>query len=294
VLFRIPGPQDVRLLPGDLIGRIGGAALRVDDPRISEVHAYVSLRRGGLVLLALRGRLAVDGRVVTEVALRPGVQFEIAPGLSLEVVDVVVPSAVLGVEGDGLPRQPIPGTCALRLDPEPTLAPGVHDGALLQLWGADDGWRGQIPGQPPMDVRAGASFVFHGRAFRFVDVPIGATSAPETSTGDRLDAPLVIVDRFDTVHVQRAGRTVAVLSGRAARVVSELASFEAPVPWTLLCEQIWGPDEPAQQRPRLDVTLARLRTRLLAAGVRADLVRTDGCGNIELFLHEADRVAEDG
>lgn len=40
--------------PGDLIGRLPGAALQIADPRVSEAHAMVSLRAGELVLLALR------------------------------------------------------------------------------------------------------------------------------------------------------------------------------------------------------------------------------------------------
>ncbi len=40
--------------PGGLIGRLPGAALRLDDPLVSEAHALVSLRGRKLKLLALR------------------------------------------------------------------------------------------------------------------------------------------------------------------------------------------------------------------------------------------------
>ena len=44
---------------GDLIGRLWSAALVIDDPRISEAHALVSLREGGFWLLSLRRKIAV-------------------------------------------------------------------------------------------------------------------------------------------------------------------------------------------------------------------------------------------
>ena len=37
------------------------AALHLDDPRVSEAHAMVSIRGSELKLLALRGRFQIDG-----------------------------------------------------------------------------------------------------------------------------------------------------------------------------------------------------------------------------------------
>jgi hypothetical protein len=45
-------------------------------------------------------------------------------------------------------------------------------------------------------------------------------------------------------------------------------------------------------RRRLDVALSRLRQRLREHGIRADLVRMTGLGQIELFLHERDQVVD--
>jgi hypothetical protein len=44
------------------------------------------------------------------------------------------------------------------------------------------------------------------------------------------------------------------------------------------------------RRGRLDTLLSRVRRRLRAAGLRADLVRADGAGAIELLLYPHDRV----
>jgi hypothetical protein len=65
------------------------------------------------------------------------------------------------------------------------------------------------------------------------------------------------------------------------------------VSWQVLAGEVW-PDhsEPGVLRRRLDVNLARLRSRLRGAGIRGDLVRTDGSGQIELLLCEGDTVED--
>ncbi len=60
VRFQLPDGTQRDLYPGDIIGRLWSAALHVDDARVSEAHALVSLRGRELQLLALRGRFAVD------------------------------------------------------------------------------------------------------------------------------------------------------------------------------------------------------------------------------------------
>lgn len=79
---------EVTLASDALVGRSPVAALRIDDPRVSTVHAELSWRDAGLVLLARGGRLVVGGRATREVVLAPGLVVELAPGLSLEVVAV--------------------------------------------------------------------------------------------------------------------------------------------------------------------------------------------------------------
>jgi hypothetical protein len=59
VRFRDPRGEELELEPGDVIGRSWKAALWLQDPRVSECHAAVSLRDGGLRLIALRGRFSL-------------------------------------------------------------------------------------------------------------------------------------------------------------------------------------------------------------------------------------------
>ncbi len=110
-----PDESAVVLGAGDLIGRMPSAALMVDDARVSEAHAMVSLRGGELRLLGLRGMFAVDGKPVQDLVLQPGVEFELAPGLLFSVLEVELPKAVLAVEGEGLARQILAGSSSLLL-----------------------------------------------------------------------------------------------------------------------------------------------------------------------------------
>jgi pSer/pThr/pTyr-binding forkhead associated (FHA) protein len=71
VRLTLPDGSVRELEHGDLIGRLWSAALVIDDPRISEAHALVSLREGGFWLLSLRRKIAVGGRPVSEVRLEP-------------------------------------------------------------------------------------------------------------------------------------------------------------------------------------------------------------------------------
>lgn len=86
--------------PDTLVGRSALAGARVDDPRVSAIHAEISWRAEGFVMLARGGRLVVDGRGVRAVVLLPGQRITLAPGLHLDVIGIapgdaeVVPATV--------------------------------------------------------------------------------------------------------------------------------------------------------------------------------------------------------
>lgn len=83
------------------------------------------------------------------------------------------------------------------------------------------------------------------------------------------------------------------LGGLAARLISEIVAFDGPVSWEVLAGELW-PDEDDVHllRHKLDVTLSRLRSRLREARVRPDLVRSDGFGKVEIFLHTGDEIED--
>lgn len=293
VRLRAPDGSHHELVHGDLIGRLQTAAMPLDDGRVSEAHAMVSLREQELRLIALRGVFAVDGRPTTEVALRPGLEILLARGLVIEVESVHLPAAVLGVVAPGGGRQVLPGVSSIVADPEPRLMSGFVDGAAVWIWCTGIAWRVRRGDAAPEPLVAGMTIDVAGRSFAVVDVPLAAAGQAATRQAGGVDAPLRIIANFDTVHIHREGEVPLVLAGVPARIVSELAALGGPCHWSVLAGQLW-PKEPDQElvRSRLDVNLSRLRRKLREARVRTDLVHADGAGSVELLLYPHDRVED--
>lgn len=279
--------------PGDVIGRMAAAALHLDDPRISEAHAMVSLRGDALQLLALRGRFSVEGVPRAEVTLRPGLRVALARGLELEVQTIVLPEQVLALEGDDLPRQVLQGVHSLFSAPHARLESGFHGDADAWFWSVQGVWRLQSPSGSTRLLLPGDQLQLGGKCFTLVAVPVQALAVGVTCTDGAIAAPLRIHTHFDTVHIHQESRVPLAIDGLHARLLSELVAFGGPVDWQVLAGELWqeAADLPRIRR-RLDVTVSRLRMRLRDAGVRPDLVRATGAGQFELFLHERDSVID--
>lgn len=287
--LRIDGTERV-LHPGDLIGRNASCAFPVTDPRVSEAHAMVSLRGTSLKLIALRGRFALDERVLTEVELVRGLRVELAKGLAAEVLEVALPSHVLALEAPGLPLQVLSGVCSLRVGARPELVPGFANDASALFFSDGQVWFVRLNGED-RPVVAGDSIALDGLEVRAVAMSLAASGQAATLVHGRVDEPLVIVVRYDTVHIRQSTHPSVVLDGLLARIVSELAVIGLPVGWESVAREVW-PDDADQLslRRRWDTSVARLRKKLRDAGVRPDLVRADGTGNFELFLEAGDRL----
>lgn len=292
VRIRLPEGASETLFAGDLIGRSWVAALRLDDPDVSEAHAMVSLRGERLWLIALRRRFSVAGKTVDGTPLEAGMEVRLAPRVGLVVESVSLPESVLGIEGPGLPTQVLPGTCSLVRDPHPRLAPGSLAGAEAVFWETDGSWRVRH-GEVVRPWEAGESLVasagtYHGRAISL------SVAGASTTRADQA-VPLRIVASFDTVQLHRPGLPVVLLSGQIARVVSELATTQQPLPWEDLARPHWPniSDRDALRR-RWDGLLGRLRDRLREEGVRSDLVSSTRVGLVELLLRENDVVEDRG
>lgn len=294
VRLRLPDGAVVDLLAGDLVGRAGSAALQLDDARVSEAHAMVSLRGGALRLLGLRGRFAVDGKVVSETDLLPGVTVWLTPDLPLEVVTVVLPEGVLALEGDGLPRQVLRGATSLVFDPRPALVRGVRGSAKALFWRTGSQWRMQRSDEPtPHDLTPGLSWTLDGHTFRAVLEPLDTLSGQTTVVQGSHHAPLRLVTHYDTVQIHRENEAVCVIGGLGARILSELVACDGPVNWRVLYGEIWGDGAPEHRgRQKLDAALVRVRRKLESARLPRDLVQADGSGQTELVLREGDRVED--
>ncbi len=273
---------------GDIVGRLWHAAVHIDDPRISEAHALVSLRMGELRLLALRGRFAVGGRLVAETVLRPGLRVALADGIALEVLAVDLPSRVLGLRTEGMPDRAIPGTCALVHAPAPALAPPTDPHAVAWVWRAPDRWRLRVAGEVDRDLSPGDTVVLEGRVWEAVDIDVHGTVDP-TRLDPSMARPMRMVTRYTSVHLFRDGAEPVVLRGLSARLVSELVAFGCPVPWSMLAAELW---DDGGSRKQFDMAMVRLRAQLREGRVRSDLVRTDGHGSVELLLRPGDEVED--
>lgn len=290
--FRLPDGSSRTLAPGELVGRLGSAALQVDDPRVSEGHAMLSLRGGELWLLALRRRLAVDGKSLAEVRLAVGQRIGLAQGLELVVEEVELPDVVLAIEAPGLPATMLPGVCSLRARPQVVLSARHEPDAPCRIWDGGDGWR-RSDGDAVVPLAAGDAWDVDGVRFTAVTMAVHG-AAPTRLTGG-IDPPLRIVTAWETAQVQAGDAPPVLFGGVHARILSELAALAGPAGWEVVAREVW-PDEQDTWalRKRWDVNLGRIRGRLRDAGVRTDLVRAVGTGQVELVLRHHDVLEDRG
>lgn len=291
-LVRGPDGQVHELVPGDFVGRSVGAALQLDDGRVSEAHCMVSLREGQLQLIPLRGGLAVAGEPVSHVALKPGTVVDLAHGVQLAVIEVHLLDEVLGIEADGLPRQMVPSVASIVVDGRVRIVSGWREDSVAQLWSTGEGFRVRVATHT-QPIAVGDVLTVGERTLRFVAIPVGEAGPRTTRRVGDFGEPLHLISRFDTVQIHREGRAPVIFAGMQARLFSELVEVDGPVAWTVLTSELWpDEDESSVRRGRLDALLLRIRRRLRSAGVRADLVRTDGAGTIELVRYPHDQIED--
>ncbi len=292
VQLRLPDGSVVTAGPGAVIGRAFTADVRIDDGRVSEAHAMVSLRGGELLLFALRGRVRVDGRDVTRATLLADLVVELAPGVLLTVERVELPDALLALEGDGVPRQTLVGTTSALLSPSLHLVMGVHERAAAVVWSDGVRWRVRVGEGRVRTLKVGDVLQLSGSVLRAVEEPVARLGVADTSPRSTVGGRLRIISLFDTVQLWREGEALpCLLKGQQARLFSELLSVGGPLRWEALARQLWPSDTELELlRHRLDVTLAKLRQRLVASGIRRDLVTSHRSGQLEVLLYPGDQA----
>jgi hypothetical protein len=290
---RVQGPDghSYELTHGDIIGRLWSASLHIDDARISEAHAMISLRGRELRLLSLRGLFAVGSKPINALTLTAGQRIALARGVEILIEEVALPEEVLAISGDGLPTQVLSGVCSLLLRPQPRLLSGYHEGATL-LWNTGDRWRIRQPDQPAKDLIIGDSWTLSGRRFQAIGVALASAGQEATRVRGRVQSPLRIICHYDTVHIHRANEPIFSLSGISARLISALAPIETPIYWESIADEIWPGRNRLSLRRLWDVSLARLRKKLQGAGIRPDLIRSDHSGNVELLRYPDDTIED--
>ena len=298
VRIRTPEGELVDVAPGGIIGRSHGAALRLDHPLVSEAHALVSLRGRKLKLLTLRGSMEVDGKRLPEIVLEAGQRILLAQGVAIEVERVELPSYVLALTGFGVePEELSAAVYSIVARPPPGLSElvvGFQAAAPAHVYSTTEGWRIRLRDQPPQAVVAGASWDIDGARVGALELPIGSAGSKSTVFAGRIYAPLRVVARFETVHLETAGQPTLVIIGVPARILTELCVIGAPVAWEVVANEIWRDETDGRAlRQNWDRNLRSLRVKLRQGGLRDDLVRPDGKGNVELFLQPGDTVVNE-
>lgn len=305
VIFETHRGGRVELPPESIIGRMANAQLRVDDPRISEAHALVSLRGTELRLLALRGRMSVNGKPVTDVRLTVGLRIVLAGCYPLEVCAVRLPEEVLAVI-DPTSDEPFPAIGVVAFFPDSTnpVRHGFDPVAAAHLWASGERatLRFNDPSSledpaPPHDLElvSGDSFSVAGITYALSTVDIRSLGIDATVDTGHREGALTLQLLYDTARVTGAHGRTCTLDGMRARTIAELHAIGQPVAWQELVRILWG-EAPgandAQARQRWDQLLSRIRNKLREAGIRSDLVRSVRPNLVELFLGPDDLVVD--
>ena len=304
--FETPHGERVLLVPGDVIGRLASAALRLNDPRVSEAHALVSLRGRSLKLLGLRGRLGVEGALVPEVTLEAGVVVELGPGIELRVTGVQLPPTVLAISIDAAEGMPLPAVASLA---EGRLVSGFAPNAEVLIWSDGDAFHVRLPGSPDTEIGPGFEWRTGDHTYQVVELPLTAAetqgTTPITPSEQRvvlrvprseLHGPPELAEhrrRQAAVTVERPGESQAI-KGLPAMILQSLVAAGEAVDWRELAKALWpDEDDVISLRQKWDAALARLRRRLQELRVRSDVVRTHGFGLLGLNLGDDVIVAPD-
>ena len=289
--------QDGRVVAlghGDLIGRLESAALHLSDPSISAAHALVSLRGTALRLLALRGRMSLDGVRQADIELQAGQRIALSRDVVVKVRSVTLPARVPALRVGATQERVLTGVCSLSGGPHLELRPGFHPDALAYVWTHGDGFVLRRAGEADRALAPGDVVELDGQVIDVVEMALAGAGQYVTTARGVIASPIELVVRYESASIHRADEPTLQLSGISARILSELVSFGVPVHWSVIAKEIW-PDEIALEdlRVRWDVNVGRLRRKLQEARVRADLVRPDGHGNVELLLERDDRVRDE-
>jgi hypothetical protein len=266
------------------------------------MHAYLGLRGSQLKLIALRGRLSVHGKHCSSIHMRRGVRVLLAGSVVLHVDAVTLPDRVLALSHAALPPLVLGSVTAL-CPPDPgspapfAVRAGFEPSAVAHIWQTGDSFRLRHAdmglGGGDCTLRAGDSVAVLGTTLEVIAVPPSDVGIEATEGAPEARVAMTITTRWDTVHIATDEAQVA-LGGIPARIVSELAAMGVPVAWQILAREIWPHEDDAiLLRQKWDAAIGRLRAQLRSARLRADLVRSDKGGHVELWLHSHDRVVDE-
>lgn len=283
--------ERVMMGPGEFIGRSDVAAMCLDDPRISEAHAMVSLRDDGLKLLALRGRFRIDGKVTMSTTLKPGLLIELAQGVDILCESVTTPDALLGVSVPGLPNLILTGTMTLDVQGVPSFKRGFDAQGDAVFWSVGTQWRVSLQGGPAQVLETGAQITCRGVVCTIISVPLD--QAKLARTHNNLGTPSVFCCMNEVVRIQRVTMPVVVVGGIPGKILASLLRHGGAVRWQDVIDDVWPGDLSSLSvlRRRFDAGLGRLREQCRQTLTQGeDFITLDGAGTLTVHLGEHDRV----
>lgn len=290
----------VEVTPGAILGRMPQCAVRIEDPRVSEAHALVSLRGAQLRLLALRGRLSVDGKPKTDIILNAGLNITLASFFRLTVEAVELPANLLAISLREPPWDTLGahGVVAIHPHSASPLRAGYDPEAEAHIWTRDAGSflrRKNTTSDAVLDepLLPGSTFQVAGREFGLDWVQRDALEARPTTELGHDQTRLNLVLNYDSVRITSSDGRSAIIDGIGARALCELYEVRSPIAWQEVAQLLWPEELSAPtRRQRWDQLLTRVRMRLREAGLRSDLLRSSQRGLVELVLGPEDTVED--
>lgn len=282
VVVRTDEHDYVPLHPGDLIGRLRTAALHLDDPRVSEAHALLSLRGRSLWLFGLRGGLRVGRTWRHEVELEEGLVLGLADDVDLEVVSVTLPSTVHALRDDQ-------GTVTALDRPEwsvmadGTVVPGFLREGVAWVWSSAGAWRLQVVGGDSGALAADETFVAANRRFTLESEPVAVADVVATVTSGWNVPPFTIDTWEQHTKIVVEGRAEVELTGNGHRILRQAARKTeqgGAVHWSEVAEAIWRVNATEQN---WFTNHRRLQHRLRTLRLPPDLVSCTG-GQVRLVM----------
>ncbi len=286
------GQSSHELSAGDLIGRVSSASLHIDDPRVSEAHAIVSWRYGALWLLSLRRLIALDGKPLSKLRLASNMQVDLADGVRLYIEEVVTPKRVIAIQAPGFGLRPLPQVSSLYPGPPPRVVGRFIPDATVHIWWSGKAWSARDD-KRRFEVAPGDTIDVRDCKFQICTIGIDDTAALSTKHEGAVATPMHIIAYYSSVEIHRAAQPVLTIAGLGAQIISELIAFDVPVEWKLVAREIWNDPIPTNElRQRWDAALNRLRKKLRNAGIRSDLLQSDGVGGFQFVLYSGDSIED--
>lgn len=288
--------RSVTLGPGALIGRANTATLYIDDPRVSEAHAMVSLRDHCLKLISLRGRFRHQGKVMHEIQLVPEMRLELAEGVEVVCEEVHLPSSVVGLTIWPGPLQvPLSGTTTIHVKgSDASIRRGYDPTGDLIVWSTGQRWSAKVKGQQRRTLTSGDLISLEHVRIQVVDMPLADLDKGQTRSHLRAGA-LLKCTAHQVIITPDVGAS-HVISGIPGRILSSVLRRGNAAQWTQIVSDVWPDDRsiPSSLRRRFDAGLRRLRDSMQVVFPGSDdMLMLDGAGVLILQLGKDDRVEQD-